>query len=282
MLDKPSSRVGNLRLFQSNLNPSSPYDAYVTEQRLVEDLEEALRLEECFLKQKSRVNWLNSGDSNNKYFYNSCRGRWNSNKVLSLTDDTGETHTSHDAMSHVVVSYFKNILGSDGFVQSIPEDLELPSISELQASKLVEPFSEKDVLYALQHMAKNRSPGPDGFLAEFFISTWHIVGQDVTRGILHFFESFYMPRIINAAAICFVPKLDNASEMKHFRPISCCNVLYKCISKMLAGRLKSVLPSIISPYQSAFVPSRSIGDNILLAWLCVETTIYLRGTSLCY
>ncbi|KAK2652920.1 hypothetical protein Ddye_012776 [Dipteronia dyeriana] len=53
--------------------------------------------------------------------------------------------------------------------------------------------------------------------------------------------------------------------MKDFRPIPCCNTLYKIIAKIIANRIKPCFPDIISPSQSAFVAGRSIGGNILLA-----------------
>ena len=52
--------------------------------------------------------------------------------------------------------------------------------------------------------------------------------------------------------------------MNDYRPISCCNTVYKCISKIIAARINQCIPEIISPSQSAFVKGRSIADNILI------------------
>jgi hypothetical protein len=74
-----------------------------------------------------------------------------------------------------------------------------------------------------------------------------------------------MLKEMNATSIYLVLKVANPTRLTDFRPITCCNTVYKCIAKILACRIKAVLPSLVGSYQTAFIFGRRISDNILLS-----------------
>jgi hypothetical protein len=70
---------------------------------------------------------------------------------------------------------------------------------------------------------------------------------------------------LNATFLTLIPKEDQVTHPKQFRPISLCNVIYKLLTKVIAQRLKPLLPLIISPEQSGYVEGRKILDSVILA-----------------
>jgi hypothetical protein len=75
------------------------------------------------------------------------------------------------------------------------------------------------------------------FLWNFFKSVWFVVGQDFIAAIKDFFVSSKLLTEVNATILTLVPKRVNPSTMGDFRPIACCNVVYKCITKIIANRM---------------------------------------------
>ena len=94
---------------------------------------------------------------------------------------------------------------------------------------------------------------------------WHILGEDLIKAIKSFLKSGRLLKELNHTSITLVPKVQNPSKLNEFRPISCCNIIYKCISGILAKRLKALLPKHIDQAQTTFIPRRNISDNILIA-----------------
>jgi len=81
--------------------------------------------------------------------------------------------------------------------------------------------------------------------------------------------------------VTLLPKTSTASSLSYYRPISCCNVLYKLITKVLFNRLKMVIDYLISENQSAFIHGRLISDATLLAHELVRDFNIPMGSRLC-
>lgn len=92
------------------------------------------------------------------------------------------------------------------------------------------------------------------------------MGEEVLNYCQAWIRTKTFPGELNYTNVVLIPKKDNASYLRDLRPIALCNVLYKILAKVLANRLKVVLPFIISENQSAFVAKRSITDNVLVSF----------------
>lgn len=127
------------------------------------------------------------------------------------------------------------------------------------------PITNEEIKDALFSIPNNKTPSPDEFSAMFFKTGWSIVGEDFLEAIKGFFQMNSMPKCVNATTLVLIPKVENPSSMEDYRLISCCNVIYKTISKVLANRLRRALEHIIGNFQSDFIPGRNIVDAILLS-----------------
>jgi hypothetical protein len=135
---------------------------------------------------------------------------------------------------------------------------------------LMAPFSEKEIGDALFQIGPLKAPGPDGFPARFLQRNWGMLKEDVVAAVQQFFIDGVMPTKVNETSIVLIPKKTDPEEVKDFRPISLCNVVFKVVSKCLVNCLRSLLQDMIAPYQSAFIPGRMITDNALIALECIH------------
>ncbi|GJR47914.1 RNA-directed DNA polymerase, eukaryota, reverse transcriptase zinc-binding domain protein [Tanacetum coccineum] len=221
--------------------------------------------EEKVLKQKSKVDWLKEGDHNTTFFHNMLKGRKNKSIIVCVKDDLGNEFHDDD-VAWKFVSHFQTFLGScdEIFPIEMLEDLFVKKVDAESALHMVKEVSRDEIKIALFDIKDDKAPGPDGFTSKFFKASWDIMGDDLCAVVQEFFKSGKMLGELNTTLISLVPKCILPSKVTDYRPIACCNMVYKCVSKVITNRIKLVLNGLIDPNQSAFIKGRLIFDNILM------------------
>nr|AFJ66197.1 hypothetical protein 7G9.16 [Boechera stricta] len=209
--------------------------------RGIRDLNRLASMEEKFYQQKSHINWLQNGDRNTAFFQRSVTSRRSKNNIYSVNSRAGITLSSPSDIKQEFVDYFQDFLQTP----SIPCNLSTEDIQqyidfrcpENLAQQLVARVSPEEIKHTLFSMPKNKSSGPDGFTPEFFQASWAIIGPEFVIAFQSYFLHGFMPRGVNATTLTLIPKVEGPTTLTDYRPIACCNVIYKVISKILANRL---------------------------------------------
>ena len=174
-------------------------------------------------------------------FFAKAKQRKTASYFFELQDEQGNLQQGFPAVAPILQHYFKSQLG-----EQIPHNGEIdPHVISMgnvlsieQQLLLCAPFTDNDIKNAIFFIPNTKSPGPDGYSSGFFKSTWHITGGLVKNAVRHFLITSKMPSFLGKTKLILLPKVPSPTYAKDFRPISCCNVVYKCIAKLLCMRLR--------------------------------------------
>lgn len=235
---------------------------------LQEQLQDRERQEEIYWKQKSRNRWLQEGERNTKFFYRSTIQRRINNHIHQLKMPNGEKTESREELEIVLVDHFSLLLNesSPNQDQAIAEIAScIPQkVTNAQNDLLDRPVDLAELEEAVKQMQRGTAPGPDGFTIDFFVHFWDLLKLDILQIVETSRTKSDILKAFNATFLTLIPKEEGADSPSLFRPISLCNVIYKIITKIIANRIKPLLPTLISEEQSGFVAGRQILDGILL------------------
>jgi hypothetical protein len=239
------------------------------EDQLLSQLEQRRQQEEILWKQKSRVQWLKEGEKNTKFFHRTMIHRRHINRITHLEDEHGNLLRENSRIEEELTRHYQNLMtenqhNSEEAIARVTS--HIPSlVTPAQNAALTRPITQEEVDQAAKDMPPGKAPGPDGFTMDFFHHCWDIIRKDVWEVVE---ESRVLGRVLqafNATFLTLIPKEERVTNPKHFRPIALCNVIYKIITKVIANRLKPILPFVISQEQSGYVEGRQIMDSVILA-----------------
>ena len=122
-------------------------------------------------------------------------------------------------------------------------------------------MTKLEIENAIKLLKIDKSPGEDGIIAEFYKEFWYLIKIELTEIILESFADQTLSDSQYFGMISLLYKNGEREDIKNWRPITLLNADYKICSKILAERLKPVLPKIIGTDQNGFVQGRHIFNS---------------------
>ncbi len=176
-----------------------------------------------------------------------------------------------DDLAHCVRSFYTRMYTSEASVSGTAEAREVcwdstpTRISNETNVELTKELTLKEIKEAIAAMPKDKAPGCDGILTEFFQEMIEEVSPILFQAFSAMLRRGETSEWINKGLITLIPKSGDHAKIGNWRPITLLGSLYKILAKTLARRLQDLLPSVIRPNQTGFVEGRNILDNTFLA-----------------
>ena len=138
-----------------------------------------------------------------------------------------------------------------------------PKLSETDKETCEDTLTVQSCWNVLNSMKNGKSPGNDGLTREFYMCSFSEIAAPLVRYLNHSFSVGELSISQRQAVITLIEKKGRDKTLvKNWRPISLMNVDTKIASKVLALRMKKVIPNLINYDQMTYVKGRFIGESI--------------------
>ena len=213
-------------------------------------------------RQRAKSFKLVDVDKNSKYFHSRATQRHQRNRILVIQNSMGKWVHHPKDIAESFTKFYQNLFASSNLtIREAAMNPLVKIVTDDMNAQLSQDFMEWEVQATLKQMASSKAPGPNCMPPLFYQNYWSLVGDDVTNTILSYLNTATICHPLNHTFLTLIPKIKNLVFVFDYRPICLCNVLYKKISKVLANRLKKILPSIINEQQRAFTKNCLISNN---------------------
>lgn len=209
------------------------------------------------------------GDKPGRYLANLSKKKRASQMIESILDESGACSSDPKIINAAFRNFYTNLYqseqtnNSETLMDAFFSELDIPTISQDQKSKLNAPISTAELLEAIQLLRTGKAPGSDGLGSEFYKEFHNLLLEPMMNMFNHSFECGTLPPSLREANISLILKKGKCPEdCASYRPISLLNVDLKILSKVLARRLEDLLPIIVREDQTGFIKGRNSYNNI--------------------
>ncbi|XP_058726677.1 uncharacterized protein LOC131598046 [Vicia villosa] len=139
-------------------------------------------IEEKILSQKAKVDWLQLGDGNNRYFHAIVNQKNKQKSLLGLEDQNGKLLTEFQDLEEEILNFYSNLVGTASDNLDHVDIMTLRNGTQLREEQRVEleqPITENEITNALKRIGDNKAPGIDGYNAKFYKASWHVIKKEV-------------------------------------------------------------------------------------------------------
>ncbi|XP_058784180.1 uncharacterized protein LOC131658948 [Vicia villosa] len=240
--------------------------------------------EESRMRQRTKLNWIRQGDDNSKFFFAYLKARQNKSCITFLQQENGEILTEQNDLEKEVLDFYGSLMGDRARRIQHIDISAMREGSQLRLDQQIDLTCQvtiPEIEAALKGIGDYKSPGIDGFNAKIFKKCWPFMQKDIVAAVTEFFRTGVIDGRFNKTVVTLIPKGDNATSIRDYRPIAGCTTFLKIISKILTARLRKVLPSVINVNQAAFVVGQDIHNHIHLAYELLKGYERKTGTPRC-
>ena len=208
------------------------------------------------------------GERSSKYFLNLENRNYINKSITEIKISEKESVKDQSKILKLQEEFYENLYSQKTIDQAShysPNINNLPKISDEEKEQLDFQISKAELDFSLRSLKNNKTPGPDGYTAEFLKKFWDALGDFCYEAIIESLDRGFLTDTQTRGIITCLPKQGKTRDaLQNWRPISLLNTLYKLLSITITNRLRTVLPKLIHEDQKGFMANRSITDNTRL------------------
>ncbi|KAJ1208846.1 hypothetical protein NDU88_004229 [Pleurodeles waltl] len=218
--------------------------------------------------QKLRGRHYEQGEKAGRLLAAQLRQREAASAIAAITSSSGAVLTRPQEIVNEFAKYYRHLYTPETTTDQTQMETflaaaNLPRLSEAGRALLDGNISKEEITQVITSLPYHKSPGEDGFPAEFYKWAGEEAITAVHEALTEACQEGSLGALSNKATIVILPKPGRDPLLcGSYRPISLLNGDVKLLASVLAARLRKVIPSLIHNTQVGFVPGRTSRNHM--------------------